>query len=431
MSDVSYQDVAKTNIIDTRRQSNDPSNLVSASINLGGQVPEDVTVKEVIVGESLLNPSIHCAVTLQSAIYNPVGKDWDRYKGQQMSLYISDDQYKRVAGDSQNPRKMRINQTVYRCDNRHFSSLNTGQVEDLTLHTVDDSVLKDAGTIMTKSWQCTTPSQVVRQALQSVGVSGSRARITSSGPAKNYVAESIHPFQVIQQQANMALWNGDDPSFIHYMTFNENTGENIHNFRALADLIRMGGNNPANLYTIYGADTGVSGTKSFSDGYNIAVNYSFPCDYDLLSDILNGIGPQGQMLNGGNVFNLASGAVNAIGSLLQGDVTAAANFAVGMTTKGTSQNQNVCDSEIEKWLLKRQARMGLLEKDKIALRITVPWSPWLHAGNVFHFKWINRYDARVPVYGTGNYLIVHLTHNVQFGGYATTTLDCIANTLGG
>lgn len=421
-----------TNIIDTKPQSNDPSNLVSATINLGGAIPEDTTVKEVIVGESLLNPSVHCAVTLQSAIYNPVGKTWDRYKGQQMSLYVTDKDYKiRTGSSTDNIREMRVNQTVYRCDNRHFSSLNTGQIEDLTLHTIDDSVLKDASTIMTKSWQCTTPSQVVREALRSVGVSGSRARVTGSGPAKNYVAESIHPFQVIQQQANMALWNGDDPSYLHYMTFNENTGENIHNFRALAELIRMGGNNVNNMYTIYGADTAISGNKSFSDGYNVAVNYSFPCDYDLLSDILNGIGPQGQNLNGGNVFNLASGAVNAIGSLLQGNVASAANFAVGMTTKGTSQNQNVCDSEIEKWLIRRKARMGLLEKDKIALRVTVPWSPWLHVGNVFYFKWINRFDARVPVYGSRAYMIVHLTHNIQFGGYATTTLDCIANTLGG
>lgn len=422
-----------TNRVDTKPQSNDPRNLVSATINIGGVVPPDVTVKEVIVGESLLNPSIHTAVTLQSAIYSPPGKNWDQYKGQQMSLYVSDEQYKSraVGTDGGNPRVMRVNQTVYRCDNRHFSSFNTGQIEELTLHTVDDSVLKDAATIMTKSWQCTTPSSVVRSALQKVGVSGSRARVAGSGPPKNYVAESIHPFQVIQQQANMALWEGNDPSFIHYMTFNEQTGENIHNFRALAELIRAGGGSAANLYKIYGADTAISGGTSFSDGYNIAVTYSFPCDFDLLSDILNGIGPQGQDLNGGNVFNLASGAVNAIGSLLNGDISGVANFAAGMTTKGTSKQQNVCDSDIEKWLIKRQARMGLLDKDKIALRVTIPWSPWLHAGNVIYFKWDNRYDSRTPVYGSGAYLIVHMTHNIQFGGYATTTLDCIANTLGG
>lgn len=422
-----------TNRIDTQPQSNDPRNLVSATINLAGQVPPDVTVKEVIIGESLLNPSVHCAVTLQSAIHTFQARDWDQYKGQIMGLYISDDDYKLRAGKdiSENPRQMHIRQTIYRCDNRHFSSLNTGQIEELTLHTVDDSVLKDAGTVMTQSWECTTPTNVVQQALQQIGVSGSRARVDSSGPAKNYVAESIHPFQVIQQQANMALYNGEDPSFLHYMTFNEATGENIHNFRALAQLIKMGGNRPESLYKIYGSDTAITGGTSFSDGYNVAVTYNFPCDFDLLSDILNGLGPQGQNLNAFKGFNMASGAMTAFGALMKGDVSSVANMVTGMTTKGTSKQQNVCDSEIEKWLLTRQARMGLLEKDKIALRVTVPWSPWLHVGQVFHFRWDNRYNSTVPVYGTGNYLIVHMTHNIQFGGYATTTLDCIANTLGG
>ena len=56
------------NPIDYASQSNDPRYLVSASVDLGSQL-EDVTVKEVIVGESLLNPSAHAVVTLQSAMY--------------------------------------------------------------------------------------------------------------------------------------------------------------------------------------------------------------------------------------------------------------------------------------------------------------------------------------------------------------------------
>lgn len=422
-----------TNIVDTQPQSNDPKHLVSAEITLGGApAPKDVSVKEVIVGESLLNPSVHCAVTLQSTIYNdpnsiPTPKDWDQYKGQALGLYITDKEYrtqsnsKNLPGD--NPREMRINQTIYRCDNRRFSNLNTGQVEDLTLHTIDNSILEDARTIMSQSWKCSTPSTIVRQALQKIGAS--TRYVESSGPAKDYVAESIHPLQVIQQQANMALYNGEDPSFVHYMTINEATGENRHHFAPLGRLIKQNAG-----YKIYGADTGISGGTSFSDGFNIAVTYNFPCDYDLLSDILNGIGPDGKNLNAFKGFNMVSGAISAIGAAAGGDFSQAANIFTGMTSKGTSQAQNACESEIEKWLLTRQARMGLLEKDKIALRVTVPWSPWLHAGNVFRFQWDNRYNSSQQIYGTGDYLIVHLTHNIQFGGYATTTLDCIANTYG-
>jgi hypothetical protein len=74
--------------------------------------------------------------------------------------------------------------------------------------------------------------------------------------------------------------------------------------------------------------------------------------------------------------------------------------------------------------------MGLLDRDKIALRITVPWSPWLHAGDMIHFHWYNRFNQAEELYGSGQYLIAHMTHNIQYGGYATTNLDCIANTFG-
>jgi hypothetical protein len=46
------------------------------------------------------------------------------------------------------------------------------------------------------------------------------------------------------------------------------------------------------------------------------------------------------------------------------------------------------------------------------------------------FNWNNRYDESMRVYGTGEYIVAHLTHNIQFGGFAVTNLDCIANTLG-
>ena len=147
----------------------------------------------------------------------------------------------------------------------------------------------------------------------------------------------------------------------------------------------------------------------------------------MLSDILNGIGPQGQNYNSVRTFNAVSGICDAIGSVLGGE---GANICRAMTNLGTSQQQNSCDSEIEKWALLRQARMSLIEKDKITFRVTVPWSPWLHVGNVFHFHWGNKYDDTTQVYGTRDYLIVNLTHNIQFGGYAVTTLDCIANTYG-
>lgn len=404
------------NPIDTRPQSNDPKNLISAEVSLGGQVPPDVTVKEVIVGESLLNPSAHVAVTLQSVIYSDVPKYWSQYKCKPMDLFISDEQEKRT---------MRVTQQVYRCDNRHFSTINTGQVEEFTLHGIDQTILKDAETVWEKSWKCSTPSQVVREALQKIGATNSF--VDSAGPARPYVAESIHPLQVIQQQANVAL-DGDDPSFLHYMTINSATGRNEHHFKSLTRLAKQGGAG----YDIYAADTAISGQKGFSqtNAYNVAVTFSFPCDFDALTDILNGINCDGKNVNQTRTMNFASGVSDAVGALDQ--IAGIANKFFSMTNLGTSEQQKSCDTAVEKYLHKRSARMALLDKDKVALRITIPWSPWLHVGDKINFHWTNRVDqGGWPIYGSGQYMIAHMTHNIQFGGYAVTNLDCISNTFGG
>ena len=418
------------NPIDSSPHVNDPKNLVSAEVSLGGTIPTDTTIKEVIIGESLLNPSAHVAVTLQSAIYamNPKEsryfntwqvKDWNQYRCQPIDLYIHDN-------NPNNPRTMRVSQQIYRMDNRHASTINTGQVEEFTLHAIDNSILKDAQVVWEKSWSCATPSQIVREALQKIGATSSF--VEQAGPARPYAAESIHPLQVIQQQANVAL-DGDDPSFLHYMTINDTTGQNQHHFTPLS---RLGKTTP---WTIYASDTEVSGLKSFSDSYSdysVAVNFNFPCDFDILTDILNGIDCNGKNLNQTRTFNMVSGVFDAAGVIGQGlDI---ANKLISMTNLGTAQQQGAggsgCETKVEKYLHKRQARMALLDRDKIALRITIPWTPRLHVGNKINFIWNNRYDQSQKVYGSGEYIIAHLTHNIQFGGYAVTNLDCITNTFG-
>ena len=91
---------------------------------------------------------------------------------------------------------------------------------------------------------------------------------------------------------------------------------------------------------------------------------------------------------------------------------------LGKSNYNTEKDQDQCASEIEKYLLKRQARMSLLEQDKIALSLTVPWNPMLHAGKMI--------DVELPrkgveggknedklLYGSGRYLIVNLTHTIK------------------
>ena len=291
--------------------------------------------------------------------------------------------------------------------------------------------LKDAETIFEKSWKCATPGSVVEEAMQKIGVNKINFSPGSTGPGRPYVAESIHPLQVIQQQASVALWNGNDPSYVHYNTIDTNSGKTIHHFRALGELM----SSKHEPWHVFAGGTGVTGGTAFAYSFNntdfplalrTAVTFNFPCDYDVLSDVLNGISCGGKYINDVKTFNPASGSYNSA----TGALSTAGNIFKALTMSGTAQQQNACETNVEKFLLKRQARMGLLERDKIALRITIPWSPWLHPGHIIHFHWYNKYDSSLEQYGSGKYMILHMTHNIQYGGYAVTNLDCIANTYG-
>jgi hypothetical protein len=89
---------------------------------------------------------------------------------------------------------------------------------------------------------------------------------------------------------------------------------------------------------------------------------------------------------------------------------------------------------VEKYLLKRQARMNLLEQDKIALKVTVPWNPELNVGKMidvlFPRKTGKAGTSNDVLYGTGRYLIVNLVHTIKSGGFSTTTMECVAQTAG-
>jgi hypothetical protein len=374
--------------------------LVDAVIQIGGVMFSEITVKEVILGESLTTPGLQTAVTLQSFIYSKVSKNLDQYKDQPITINMQ-------TKDGRNT--MFVNQQVYRIDNRHFDPINIGQTEEFTVHACDQSLLNDAQSLVSKSWKCTTPDQIVNYVLSScAGVRN--PVIDKASPARDYMADNVHPFQVVAQQCNVAL-DGQDPSFLHYMTY-ENGG--THYFRSLKYLKNQGP-----VKTFYHSE----GNADLADPSR-AIMFSFPCDFDYLSDLLNGVDKNGNPINTVTAWNPVSFNVNLHGGSVGGCGIGSGNHKTAITNKGTAQQQDGCEINVEEWLLLRQARMGLLEKDKTALRITVPWNPDLHVGNVIGLSWTNKYNNQ-PVYGAGNYVVASLTHNIQLGGFATTTMDCI------
>lgn len=401
------------------------------------EVIEEVAAIEIILGESLLTPGLQTSVKFHSYL-NTVDesltpqKIFEIFKGTPIEITI-----KRPILAKFNPPykdEMKLNQTIYRLGGRSSSSPNSTDdrkmvnrsVEELVLHACDPTLLMDAASLVSKSWKCTTPSQVTRDVLTQCA--GARnLKIEESCCARDYIAENIHPFQVVTQQANAALADGgNDPSFVHYMTYeNAESGQGTHRFESLFNMAKQPNIMNAPLeYSEVGTD--------YNQAHSI-MNYMFPCDFDLLSDILNGVGPFGDNINSLALFNPAIKQFSLLGNQARGCGIGGAVHKVVKSNIGSAQNENSCPDYAYLFAQKRQARMGLLEKDKIALRIIVPWNPRYHAGKVITVHFINNEALKVGKrkynYGTGNYLIVSMTHNVKLGGLATTTLDCVSQSV--
>lgn len=398
--------------------SNDPSDinndrgLVSIRGSLGGADSrwKNITPKEIVLGESLITPGLQTAVTFQSYVYDDTPKILSELKNSSITL----DLYSQLG-----ERQMDLgnNHKIYRVDNRELMPSNVGQTEEFTIHACDDSLLQDAQTLVSKSWKCTTPSDIVDYALRSC-VGAENVTVDDSKPARDYIAEKIHPFQVIAQQANVAL-DEDDPSFVHYMTYEKG---GTHYFRSLKKMSKSDPVNENNPFEPF--EVSALGQVDYNKNLYKVINFSFPCDFDYLSDLLNGIDENGENLNVLGTFNPLSGAADFLGGNFSGSCGKGANYKQSMTNKGTAEQQSGCETDVEKHLLKRQARMGLLERDKTALRMTVPWNPNIHVGQVIKFNWPNKKNGSL-LYGSGNYIVSSLMHRIMFGGFSTTTLDCI------
>jgi hypothetical protein len=374
----------------------------------------DFTIKKVILSESLKTPGLQTMIEIDSYKHNYPAKDLEGFKNAVVDIQIDRPILESYGIKS----KMNVTQRVYRLQNR--ANINV-QTENLILRACDDTLLNDASSLVSKSWKCTSPSEVVAHVLRTC-VGANSIDVESSGPARDYIAENIHPFQVISQQANVALAGGDDPSFIHYMTY-QNYG--THHFRSLKSLTQQ-----KSLITYIESETGI--THGYADPHTL-MSHSFPCDFDLLSDILNGIGRDGKEINSLVVFNPVTKLFSLVGDQTVGCGIGQGVIKYAQTNYGTAQQQNACNFEVEKYLLKRQARMNLLEQDKIALKCTVPFNPELNVGKVISLLLPNKTAAAESIfynnYGSGDYLIMNLFHEIKNGGHAVTTMDCVSTTV--
>ena len=374
---------------------------------------QQTTVEEVILGESLLTPGLQTSVRVHSSIHELPVKNLDEYKDTIMNIEID----KPILQRFDLPRTMSVAQTTYRLDNRKFINNNT---EEFTIHACDQTLLDDAATLVSKMWGCTKPSSVVSDVL-STCIGAKSLDIESADPGRDYIAENIRPFQVVAQQANVALAGGNDPSFLHYMTY-QNFG--THHFRSLNSLTKQ---SAVAEYTFQ--ETGSLSGQAYP--YSI-LTHNFPCDFDLLSDVLNGVGTNGQNLNTLFTFNPIMKMFNKFGSTAVGCGIGSGLPKLAMSNEGSAKQQSACPDYAHLYVHKRQARMALLEQNKIALRIMVPWIPTLNVGKIIKLNLPNKRDETGTTlnYGSGDYLIVHLKHHLKRRQPATITMDCVSRTVG-
>jgi hypothetical protein len=388
------------------------------SINGEAKELEDFSYQEIILGESLLTPGLQTSVICHSFKHTQSVKNFDSFKNANVHVYVRHPRFK-------DP--FETVQTIYRLEDR--SPLDNNN-ESLTFRACDPSMLYNAINLVSKSWSCTTPSTIVDYVLRSC-VGAKNLDIEPSSPARDYIAENIHPFQVIKQQSNAAMAGGDDPSFLHYMTYRNGA---THHFRSLKSL--TGSMNLGGIFNIQSAkpvmkfiESQTGPSTGLGNPHSI-LNYTFPCDFDLLSDLLNGIGPNGENLSSVILFNEKSKLFSVIGNQTIGCGVGGGPAKLAKTNLNTAAYQNSCNDNIGNSLLLRQARMSLLENDKIALRMTVPFNPMLHVGDIIEAIFPNKLNGTTLNYGSGNYLILHMMHNIKRGGYATTTMSCVSQTAG-
>ena len=379
----------------------------------------DLSPKEINMTESLLTPGLQTSIVLQSFFHEPFTKVLDNFKSAVADITV----VKGILSDFGYPNNMQISTRIYRLDNRKLINNN---IEEFTLHGCDDTLLTDARNLVSKSWKCVSPSSVVNEILDTC-VGAKTKDVESSGPGRDYIAENIHPFQVINQQADVALAGSTDPSFVHYMTyenFTQGDPRGTHHFRSLRSLTAP----TSGVARFFSQET--ASATGYGHPESI-ITYSFPCDFDYLSDILNGVDLDGSQMASLAVFNPMLKMSSLLGNKAAGCGNGRGNYMTSMTNYNSAKDQDSCNTDVEKHLLLRQARMSLLEEDKIALRLTVPWNPVLHAGNIIEVYFYNKGQDSYENFGSGFYLIHSMTHNLKTGGYGTTTMDCVSRSVGG
>jgi hypothetical protein len=372
---------------------------------------QNLTIVEFTVTDSLLSPSTQTTVSVQDMIHTEPIKNLDKYAGKKVYVGAK----RPILGLMGFPDTLFVEQAVYRVSGRKPM---TDRIERYNLHFCDASLLVNSARRVSKSWLCDPPSAVVNDILTKC-IGAPRIDIETCGPNRPYTAENIHPFQVLAQQADVALYGGDDPCFLHYMSTKDG---GTHHFRSLKYLTAA-----TPVFDFYYYE---KGNMDVYANPQAILDYHFPCDFDLLSDIENGINPDGTENVSFLSFNPFDSVRTLSGVGLGPCGFGGALYDSGFTNKVTGPQAGTCEVQTENYMLRRQARLSLLDHDKMALQLVVPFNPNIIAGSVIRCTFPNKGKEISDDYGSGTYLVTTVSHTVKTNGIGTTTMDCVSRGVG-
>jgi len=386
-------------------------------------VLEQTTMKEVTLSESLLTPGLQTTIGIESV--NNIGglpiKNLDKLYNKTMVVYAKREILKNEPKGNQKYEFLTA-QRVYRLSDRKPKNY---QAEQFNLHGCDPSLLEDVKTWVNNTWTCTTPSDITREVfVNCLDVGPDQYDVENSYPTRDFSAENLHPFQVIRKQAEAALAGDRDPSFVHFMTYQNRNYDDIptHNFKSLTAMAKQ---TPEWEFT-YSAKA--SDSTNYSRPSDI-MKYNSPCDFDLVSDLMNGYDENGKP-TGSAVFRaLDETLAKTLGILFGQDSTLPCGGVpdIIMDQSPLLGINGGCPTINAEALIYRASRMALLDKDKIAMQITIPFNPQMNVGRTIDIIFYDKNNEKN--YGSGRYLITNMLHNLKSGGFGVTVLDCVSDTV--
>tara|TARA_R110000772_G_scaffold99174_1_gene198787 strand:- start:66989 stop:68290 length:1302 start_codon:yes stop_codon:yes gene_type:complete len=383
-------------------------------------VLNQTTMKEVTLSESLLTPGVQTTINIESAndLVSLPMKNLDLFYNKTMLIYAKREILK---NDPQGNKKFEFStaQRVYRLSDRKPKNY---QAEQFSLHGCDPSLLEDVKTWVNAGWRCRTPSDITKDVfLNCLDVGPDQYDIENSGPTRDFMSENLHPFQVIRKQAEAAIAGSKDPSYVHFMTYQNRGHDDIptHNFRSLT---RMAKQDPEWIFT-YSAKA--SDSANYSRPGDI-MKYNSPCDFDLISDLMNGYDENGN--KDGNILQTSWDDAKALFfELVNGIPECGGVPNIIKDQQAMLSIYEGCPTIDPVAVIYRASRMALLDKDKVAMQITIPFNPQMNVGRTIDIMFYDKNNKEN--YGSGRYLITNMLHNLKAGGFGVTVLDCVSDTV--